>query len=226
MRGLGGSLRSPPARADFSSCLASLRADGERAGISSRTLDVAFNGLQPDMKVLDFARAQPEFKTPIWDYMAGLVDEERVADGKAAMAKEARALAARRGGVRRQPLYARGDLGRGVRISARHGQAPARAVAVDARLLRRSRQLFPLRIDGDAEDHRPWRRAGRQAERVLGGSVRADAVHALDVPAPRRRFRRRRAARHRRFRRPTRSPRRRITSPGPAGAPASHGASK
>jgi len=82
-----------PARADFSSCLASLRADGERAGISSRTLDAAFNGLQPDMKVLDFAKQQPEFKTPIWDYMAALVDDERVADGKAAMAREARALA-------------------------------------------------------------------------------------------------------------------------------------
>jgi lytic murein transglycosylase len=82
-----------PARADFSSCLASLRADGEHAGISSRTLDVAFNGLQPDMKVLDFAKQQPEFKTPIWDYMAALVDDERVADGKAAMAREARALA-------------------------------------------------------------------------------------------------------------------------------------
>jgi lytic murein transglycosylase len=82
-----------PARADFSSCLASLRVDGERAGISSRTIDLAFNGLQPDMKVLDFAKQQPEFKTPIWDYMAALVDDERVADGKAAMAREARALA-------------------------------------------------------------------------------------------------------------------------------------
>ena len=82
-----------PARADFSSCLVSLRADGARAGVSSRTLDVAFNGLQPDMKVLDFQKQQPEFKTPIWDYVAGLVDDERVADGKAAMAKNAHALA-------------------------------------------------------------------------------------------------------------------------------------
>jgi lytic murein transglycosylase len=45
------------------------------------------------MKVLDFEKAQPEFKTPIWDYLEGLVDEERIADGKAAMAREARALA-------------------------------------------------------------------------------------------------------------------------------------
>jgi lytic murein transglycosylase len=81
-----------PARADFSSCVASLRAEAEGAGISGRTLDIAFSGLQPDMKVLEFQKEQPEFKTPIWDYVAGLVDEERVADGKAAMTREARTL--------------------------------------------------------------------------------------------------------------------------------------
>ncbi len=81
------------ARADFSSCVASLKADAARAGVSHETLDRAFGGLQPDMKVLEFQKAQPEFKTPIWDYVDGLVDDERVADGKAAMAREARALA-------------------------------------------------------------------------------------------------------------------------------------
>jgi lytic murein transglycosylase len=82
-----------PARADFSSCVASLRADGARAGVSQRTLDVAFANLAPDPKVLEFQKQQPEFKTPIWDYVDGLVDEERVADGKAAMSKNAQALA-------------------------------------------------------------------------------------------------------------------------------------
>ncbi|HYA72618.1 MAG TPA: lytic murein transglycosylase [Roseiarcus sp.] len=82
-----------PARADFSSCLASLRADASAKGVSAATLDAAFGGLQPDMKVLEFQTNQPEFKTPIWDYMAGLVDDERVADGKAAMAENAKALA-------------------------------------------------------------------------------------------------------------------------------------
>ncbi len=82
-----------PARADFSSCVGSLRADGARAGVSRATLDAAFNGLEPDMKVLEFEKQQPEFKTPIWDYVDGLVDEERVADGKAAMAANAHALA-------------------------------------------------------------------------------------------------------------------------------------
>src|SRR5208337_5074880 len=64
-----------------------------RAGVSRETADRAFAGLQPDLKVLEFQKAQPEFKTPIWDYVDGLVDEERVADGKAAMAKNAHALA-------------------------------------------------------------------------------------------------------------------------------------
>ena len=84
---------TPSARADFASCVGSLRADAARAGISSKTLDVAFNGLAPDPKVLDLQKQQPEFKTPVWDYVDGLVDDDRVADGKAAMAREARALA-------------------------------------------------------------------------------------------------------------------------------------
>ena len=37
---------------------------------------------------------QPEFKTPIWDYLAALVDEERVQDGRAAMRQWGQALAA------------------------------------------------------------------------------------------------------------------------------------
>jgi lytic murein transglycosylase len=82
-----------PARADFAECVASLRADAARAGISAKTVDTAFNGLQPDMKVLDFQKQQPEFKTPVWDYVDGLVEDDRVAQGKAAMAREARALA-------------------------------------------------------------------------------------------------------------------------------------
>ena len=86
-------LAAPSARADFSECVGSLRAEAERAGISAHTLAVAFNGLEPDAKVLDFQKQQPEFKTPIWDYVDGLVDDERVADGKAAMASQGRALA-------------------------------------------------------------------------------------------------------------------------------------
>jgi lytic murein transglycosylase len=84
---------APPARADFASCVGSLRAQAAHSGISAKTLDIAFNGLEPDPKVLDLQRQQPEFKTPIWDYVDGLDEDQRVADGKAAMAREARPLA-------------------------------------------------------------------------------------------------------------------------------------
>ena len=84
---------APSARADFASCVGSLKAEAARDGISAHTLSVAFNGLEPDMKVLDFQGQQPEFKTPVWDYVDGLTGDDRVADGKAAMAAQARALA-------------------------------------------------------------------------------------------------------------------------------------
>src|ERR1700684_727702 len=89
----GAFVAAAPARADFAECVASLRAEASRAGISAKTIDVAFNGLQPDTKVLDLQKQQPEFKTPVWDYVDGLVEDERVAEGKTAMAREARALA-------------------------------------------------------------------------------------------------------------------------------------
>ena len=86
-------LFASPARADFASCVASLKSDAAAQGISAPTLKAAFDGLQPDRKVLEYETSQPEFKTPIWDYLAALVDDQRVADGKAAMQKNAAALA-------------------------------------------------------------------------------------------------------------------------------------
>src|SRR5918997_5714326 len=82
------------AQTDFRSCLSGLRGQAAAQGISAGTFDAAFSGVQPDMSVLELMDNQPEFKTPIWDYMAALVDEERVTDGRAAMGKHAQALAA------------------------------------------------------------------------------------------------------------------------------------
>jgi lytic murein transglycosylase len=82
-----------PARADFRGCLADLRAAALREHVSGATFDSATAGLEPDMDLLKFETAQPEFKIPIWHYLAGLVDDERVADGKAKMRQWAEALA-------------------------------------------------------------------------------------------------------------------------------------
>jgi lytic murein transglycosylase len=82
-----------PALADFSSCKAGLKAEAERSGVSRNTVAAALDNLTADTKILALENAQPEFKTPVWDYLAALVDDERVRDGKAAMAANAKALA-------------------------------------------------------------------------------------------------------------------------------------
>ena len=89
------------ARADFTACLAGLRSAAEAKGVSAQTFEQLTEGLQPNPDILKAEAYQPEFKTAIWDYLAGLVDEERVSDGEAAMRDNARALAAaqRRFGV-------------------------------------------------------------------------------------------------------------------------------
>ena len=79
--------------AAFASCLASLRADAQAKGVSGATYDTHTAALAPDMAVIDFLDAQPEFVTPIWDYLAALVDDERVADGRAMLAEWATVLA-------------------------------------------------------------------------------------------------------------------------------------
>lgn len=71
----------------YAACLSQLRGPAQKAGVSAATFDTHTKGLLPDMAVIDLLDAQPEFKTPIWDYMAGLVDDERVADGQAGMAR-------------------------------------------------------------------------------------------------------------------------------------------
>ncbi|MBM6593861.1 lytic murein transglycosylase [Microvirga pudoricolor] len=81
------------AQADFRSCLSGLKAQAAAKGISGQAFDVAVQGIQPDMKILELMNAQPEFKTEIWDYLAALVDDQRVIDGKAAMSQWGRALA-------------------------------------------------------------------------------------------------------------------------------------
>jgi lytic murein transglycosylase len=82
------------AQADFRSCLSGLRSQAAAKGVSNQAFDLATRGIEPDLTILDLMNNQPEFKTAIWDYLAALVDDERVQDGKAAMRQWAQALAA------------------------------------------------------------------------------------------------------------------------------------
>ena len=74
------------ARADFESCKQGVRAQAAAQGISETTLARTLDGLQPN-DAASFLGVQPEFSTPIWDYLAGLVDDERVQDGQARFAE-------------------------------------------------------------------------------------------------------------------------------------------
>ncbi|MGY2050276.1 lytic murein transglycosylase [Methylobacterium sp. JK268] len=90
---LGGFALPAGARANFRSCLAGLGQEAASKGISPAAFQAATAGISYDDKVIELSQAQPEFKTPIWDYMAALVDDERVEDGRAAMRQHAAALA-------------------------------------------------------------------------------------------------------------------------------------
>ncbi|MDO8692692.1 MAG: lytic murein transglycosylase [Sheuella sp.] len=77
----------------FDSCITSLRKSALTQGISAQTFDQAIKGVEPDPDVLKAYDYQPEFRTPIWDYISGLVDDERVQEGRAQLSKWAQVLA-------------------------------------------------------------------------------------------------------------------------------------
>lgn len=84
------------ARADelvFTDCLAGLRTQALKAGVTGDAFDLSTQGLLPDMGVLELLDAQPEFTTPIWDYLAALVDEQRISEGQAMLKQNAAVLA-------------------------------------------------------------------------------------------------------------------------------------
>ena len=83
----------PASATDLSGCLAGMRPQALAQGISAATFDTHTAGLATDPSVLEALDYQPEFRTPIWDYLAGLVDDERVSDGQAMLAEHAATLA-------------------------------------------------------------------------------------------------------------------------------------
>jgi lytic murein transglycosylase len=96
------------AQGGFQSCLSGLRSDAAARGVSTATFDRAMAGVEPDMKVIEAMNNQPEFKTPIWDYLGTLVDDEKVAEGRNMLRQHASTLAAaeQRFGVDRHTIAA------------------------------------------------------------------------------------------------------------------------
>jgi lytic murein transglycosylase len=81
------------AEASLKSCVAGIERAAVRAGVSRGVAREAFAGFDFDELVLRQSRNQAEFDIPIWDYMAFLVDDERIADGRAMLERHKDVLA-------------------------------------------------------------------------------------------------------------------------------------
>lgn len=77
---------APPSldSAEFNACLNNLRITPAFKAISPAAFARFTGDLTPDPSVLVLLNRQPEFTMPVWDYLAVLVDDERVGDGRAA----------------------------------------------------------------------------------------------------------------------------------------------
>lgn len=68
--------------AQFRQCMGGLRGAAAQAGVNADTFERHALGITPDMSVLPLLNRQPEFSTPIWDYLAALVDSRRIREGR------------------------------------------------------------------------------------------------------------------------------------------------
>ncbi|SHE43105.1 lytic murein transglycosylase [Devosia limi] len=71
----------------FEAFIANFAGKAIAAGVSRETYQAAMVGLTPDPRVPDLVTTQPEFTTPIWDYIEGRVTAGRIERGKAAMSR-------------------------------------------------------------------------------------------------------------------------------------------
>lgn len=73
------------AQSDFASFLAGLRGEAVASGVSASTYDALTMGLTPDPRVPNLVETQPEFTTPVWDYIETRVNSGRISRGQAAL---------------------------------------------------------------------------------------------------------------------------------------------
>jgi len=90
----GGPAAAEEAAQDFQTYIANLWPEAEARGISRATFDAAFKGLAPDPQVIAATKRQPEYAQPVGGYIAMLVSDGRVAEGRKRAAQFADTLAA------------------------------------------------------------------------------------------------------------------------------------
>ncbi|MBJ3786647.1 lytic murein transglycosylase [Devosia sediminis] len=71
----------------FAGFLAQFRAEAVAQGVDGAFYDAITAGLTPDPSVPNLVETQPEFTTPVWDYLDTRINAGRIERGKAAMAR-------------------------------------------------------------------------------------------------------------------------------------------
>ena len=80
--------------ADFKNCIAGMWPEAARRGISRASFEQHTTRLEPEVKIMDFVDAQPEFTKAFWDYVDLLVTDERIARGRELLQQHAAAFEA------------------------------------------------------------------------------------------------------------------------------------
>jgi membrane-bound lytic murein transglycosylase B len=75
------------AAADFPNCIAGMWPAAARRGVTRATFETYTAGLTPDLKIMDFVDAQPEFTKSFWDYLDMLVSDARIKRGREILAQ-------------------------------------------------------------------------------------------------------------------------------------------
>ena len=90
---LSGAALAQPA-GSFADFLVQFRSEALANGVAAATYDNLMAGLTPDPRVPDLVDTQPEFTTPVWDYLDARVTAYRIERGRAALGRNADLFAA------------------------------------------------------------------------------------------------------------------------------------
>lgn len=119
---------------EWSTCLRDLRLElPKQPSLRAESFDRYTRGAEDLRARIEQASAtQPEFKLPIWDYVARLVDAQREADGRVVAEREAAALAA----IERRHAVDAATVVAVFGVETDYGRVPGRYPVVDATLSR------------------------------------------------------------------------------------------
>ncbi|WP_052715939.1 lytic murein transglycosylase [Devosia chinhatensis] len=88
----GAALAQP--QDSFETFIAQFRAEALGNGVSASVYDRLTSGLTPDPRVPSLVETQPEFTTPVWDYLDTRLTNGRIERGRAALARHSALFAA------------------------------------------------------------------------------------------------------------------------------------